>query len=443
MRDIISKNEGTLTLLQIIGFLIIVFGVVVITISSFLPVVDEEPVIPSVVSVSFFVTMLGFALAFPSLLEGNEGLSTMRIIVFMITNVICMLLLKIGWSASNLEDIHLDQYWLGVIAFVFGAKATQSFFESKMAVPKVVSKEGMEGVPFSKAEIAKLAVTQNKDFLKVKFPNIASISDAVNDLSKEESHVIAIYLKDNNSVGIPDKLTVLMPDGTKKAFPTEIIKNTGSGKIHISQLDNISQNNEIGSICCLIETKSNEKKVVTAGHIYSEGTSKNYGGELYKQDQAPVSVNGLKAGQWYFQVINYKTDIGLATIENLQTATGFKSFAGKQHYEVKDSDVKKTKVKVLSHASNPQERYAYIIDYNTAWDVPYMDKEVLMSNIIIIGNEPDRENCQSVSIPGDSGGCVYEPDTGDLVGLILGGNNKFTWVLSIKEILETYNYKLT
>ncbi|MFX6311328.1 hypothetical protein ABTF78_19545, partial [Acinetobacter baumannii] len=48
----------------------------------------------------------------------------MRIIVFMFANVICMLLLKIGWGKdiSSLEDIGLNGYWMGVIAFLFGAK---------------------------------------------------------------------------------------------------------------------------------------------------------------------------------------------------------------------------------------------------------------------------------------------------------------------------------
>src|SRR4051812_17999823 len=129
MRDIIQKNEGKLTLLRIIGFGLMVFGTLALTICSFC----SGDKVPGVVSVSFFITMLGFSLAFPTMLEGNEGLSTMRIVVFMVTNVVCMLLLKIGWASgvTSLGQIGVDQYWVGIIAFTFGAKATQSFFESK------------------------------------------------------------------------------------------------------------------------------------------------------------------------------------------------------------------------------------------------------------------------------------------------------------------------
>jgi hypothetical protein len=132
-RNLIQKNENQNSVLQIIGFVMMLSAITCLIIASFF----TSDIICSVVSVSFFVTMIGFSFAFPSLLKGNKGLSTMRIVVFMITNVVCMLLLKIGWSKNihSLKDIGLDQYWMGVIAFVFGAKATQSFFESRMAPP--------------------------------------------------------------------------------------------------------------------------------------------------------------------------------------------------------------------------------------------------------------------------------------------------------------------
>lgn len=84
------------------------------------------------VAIFFFIIMLGMSFAFPTLLEGpNNDLSTMRITVFMMVNVICMLILKNGWDAGSMKNIGVDEYWMGIIAFVFGAKATQSFFESK------------------------------------------------------------------------------------------------------------------------------------------------------------------------------------------------------------------------------------------------------------------------------------------------------------------------
>jgi hypothetical protein len=332
---------------------------------------------------------------------------------------------------------------MGIIGFLFGAKAAQSYFESKLAVPKEKEKAGMAAVEYNSADIAKLAVEQNEQYLKVKFPNILSVSDAVHDLEQIESHVIALYLKDNNTAGIPDRLEVKMPDGTLKTISTEIIKGVGTGRININQQDEIRNGVSNGSICCIVETQDGDKMVVTAGHVYSKGNSTSFGGELDISDQAPALINKKISGKWFFQVINFKNDVALASIDHFTPDAGYVSFEGKEHYEVTDKDVRKTKVKVISNISEPKVRDAFILDHNTAWDIPYDDKTVTKNKIIVIGDSTSRLQSGTVSQKGDSGGCVYEEKTGNLVGLILGGNEMFTWVLCPKEIFEKFNFKLS
>jgi hypothetical protein len=128
-RKLLHNSEDKISFLQIIGFLVILLGLIDLVITQIFSKLSGE-----VIAIDFFAIMLGFAFAFPDLLrDSNKGLSTMRIVVFMMVNVICILLLKIGWDAKSLGAIGLDQYWMGVIAFIFGAKATQTYFESKLA----------------------------------------------------------------------------------------------------------------------------------------------------------------------------------------------------------------------------------------------------------------------------------------------------------------------
>lgn len=442
-RNFIEKNEGRLTILQFIGFLILILGITGLVLISFF----AEESAAELVSITFFITMLGFALAFPSLLEGYEGMSTMRIIVFMVTNVICMLLLKIGWAndIKSFEDIGLDQYWMGVIAFVFGAKATQSFFESKLAVPSAAKTPGQakreDQYQLTAPQQARLAVKQHEQFLRVKYPNIVSVSDSVRRNNNEEQPVLILYVVDNNTAGMPENILLTMPDGTTKAIPVEIVPDVGGGEIQISQQDQISGPGK-GSICCLV-TKNGQTLVATAGHVYSRGKSTDFGGELDVSEQTDFEINGEGCGKWVFQRINYKHDIAIGAIENFQHDDNCVCFKGKDHYIITDADVtRKTKVKVISNASAQKERDAYILDYNTGWDIPYRDRKAAKNKVILIGNVPDRLQSRRVSEPGDSGGLVYEPESGQLVGMILGGNTKYTWVLSIKEILEQFNYQL-
>lgn len=132
-RKLIKSHESKISFLQMIGFVLMMLSIIYLLIKLIWFTISSNDI-----SINFLILMLGFSFAFPSLLEGHEGLSTMRIVVFMVTNVVCMLLLKIGWGEDikSLKDIGLNEYWMGIIAFAFGAKAAQSFFESKMSVPK-------------------------------------------------------------------------------------------------------------------------------------------------------------------------------------------------------------------------------------------------------------------------------------------------------------------
>lgn len=139
-RDLIQRDEGKLTYVQLFGFVLIILGIIYFAsfllpsgFIDFLPTLklDDSPETGGV-AIAFFTTMLGVAFGFPDMLKGQTGeISTMRIIVFMFSNVLCMLILKIGWNKNSLAEIGFDGYWMGVVAFLFGAKATQSFFESR------------------------------------------------------------------------------------------------------------------------------------------------------------------------------------------------------------------------------------------------------------------------------------------------------------------------
>ena len=130
-RKLIHNSENKVSYLQIVGFLVILAGVVYLFIEQIFYELKGE-----IIAIDFFTIMMGMAFAFPELLrDSNKGLSTMRIVVFMMINVICILLLKIGWEQHSLKTMGLDQFWVAMIAFVFGAKATQSYFENRPAAP--------------------------------------------------------------------------------------------------------------------------------------------------------------------------------------------------------------------------------------------------------------------------------------------------------------------
>lgn len=458
-RDWIKKGEGKLSYVQIFGFILITFGVIYFAsfllpsgINNILPTafkLDDDPT-PYGIALAFFTTMLGVAFSFPEMLKGQtKDISTMRIIVFMFANVICMLLLKIGWDKESLEGIELNGYWMGIIAFLFGAKAAQSYFESKLAVLKGTSnKLGMAAVAYSNADIAKLALIQNEQYLKVKFPNILSVSDAVHDLNNLESHIITLYLKDNNTVGIPNFLEVKMPDGSTKTIATEIIKSIGTARIQYSQLNTPIANygNLIyaGSICCGVKSKTNAnfKGVITSAHILTQGNyDDTYNGLLNPSAQTGVSLNNVAVAKWHYKVMNHSQDLAVAQFDaNENEDANYMKFEN-AYYKVEDKDIKPGTMNVTMLSKGSKTTEAFIVDYNVGLDINYDNVQSYKKNLILIGTTNDRDTCRPISAGGDSGSAVYHTKSKKLIGMLLGCNEKFSFVLPIEDTLNSFNLK--
>jgi len=92
---------------------------------------------------------------------------------------------------------------------------------------------------------------------------------------------------------------------------------------------------------------------------------------------------------------------------------------------------------------------AFILDYNIGFPFRYENGTFYKKDIILIGSVPDRKNSKPVSEKGDSGSCVFiagiDKDTkkasNKMVGILLGANENFTFVLPIQSTL-TPNFKI-
>lgn len=454
-RNLIKKDEGKLTYVQLFGFFLIILGIIYFA-SFLLPsgIIDILPFLKlaehpesSEVPIAFFTIMLGVAFAFPDMLKGQtKEISTMRIIVFMFANVICMLLLKIGWDKHSLGEIGLDGYWMGVIAFLFGAKATQSYFENaKSFFPNSATTSNASENPLSKTEIARLAANQNRDELQAKHPNIECVSDTL----KDGNSAVTIYVKDNQIETIPKELSATLKNGSVVKVPTEIISDSGEGTPHIGQAtDELSDSNSpnyFGSICCIVDstTNPNFKGVVTAGHVFTYGDFYNYGGVLRQNQKRDGLINGNPKSQLFFQQMKFNQDIAIAEVtDKTNLNDNYISFA-KGFYQVSESDFNSNIPNVTIASRQNNIRDAYILDFNVSFEIKYFNSPRYVRNIILIGSTNDRATSQTVSVGGDSGSCVYHKETGRLVGLLLGGNNKFSFILPIQETLNSFNFKLS
>jgi hypothetical protein len=455
------NEKNKVTILQRIGVVIIIAGLLGLITSLFFHSDGAEnhhqdAVSAPIAAISFFITMLGVAFAFPTMLRGKEGISTMRIVVFMMANVICMLLIKCGWQVNNLGQIGLDEWWMGVIAFVFGAKATQSYFESKLAVPHdakngnstpVINTPENSGTDdtYTQAEVARFAVAQNEQNLRIQFPNIVSVSDTVADLSKPDSHVVALYLKDDNAARIPAQLEAKMPDGSVRNIATEVITESGEANPHLNQGDTIADIRDasyIGSICCAVQSISNPaiKGIVTSAHIFTRGNYDTDNNSILSTDlRRDVLVGGKAQAKWFYKQMLPDQDLIIAKLNDgisEDDITNLKRFDNR-YYDITDADVQnRTVVSILAHGGKKTD--AYILDKNINYPFKYVNGSFFKTNIILIGNTKVRKSSLPVSTGGDSGSPVFVTINNEdrLVGILLGSNQKFTFVLPIKNTIS-------
>ena len=451
---LIDKNEEPNSVIQLIGFLLIAVGVIFLLVKLIEPrATATNPMEGAHVAIAFFIISLGISFAFPDLLQDpTGGLSTMRIVVFMMVNVICMLMLKIGWAADNFTDIGINGYWVGIIAFVFGSKATQSFFESPMATALVQQPQAkpvqaatpatVSGTPAGD-ELTRRAIAQHQVELKEKYSNILSLSDTINRVNGAMVHVVAIYVRDNDIAKIPATLPVDI-NGTKYSVNTDVVANVGNAAAHISQANDAISDSDTpafkGSICCAVKSTVDPAffGLVTSGHIYTGGDYTNYFGILKTSNRTNALINGNVAGTWYLQQLDDTQDLAVAQLASKPDTTvpPYTSFAA-GYYPVANTDIKPGLPNVTIVSRN-KVRDAYIVDTNVTFPVTYEGKDFLMGNIILVGSTND-DKCTTVSGDGDSGSCVYHKGTGKLIGMLMGGNLKYTLVLPLKDTLDSYH----
>ncbi len=305
------------------------------------------------------------------------------------------------------------------------------------------------GAGYTHGDVARFAVAQNEQNLRIQFPNIVSVSDAVTDLSKPESHVVVLYLKDESTTLIPAKLEAKMPNGSTWSIATEVIKGAGTATIHLSQQDTVSEVGfplDIGSICCIVESKRNPDflGIVTAAHVYTKGDFlTNNNTFLDASLQAKVEFNGVVQGKWFYKqlldnqdLIVVQMDPGI-TVDNFEQPIRFND----QYYSVSDADIGNTEVTI--QARNQQYK-AFILDHNVQkYPIRYGNGTFEKNNLILIGSDRNRQNAKPVSQPGDSGAGVYVEAGGQkqLVGILLGSDVNFTFVLPVKDTLSP-NFKI-
>ena len=433
-RPLIESAGKKASYIQLIGFVLIFSGVLYLFAKVAIP--GRWFIVPldgTKAAIIFFIIMLGCSLAFPDLLcDKRKELSTMRIVVFMMVNVICLLLIKTGWESKNLTDVGLNGYWVSMVAFVFGGKAAQSYFEQKMSIPL----KPEQPLTMDYDELLQMAIDQHIDAIrKIKGYTDMHIGLSSNPKTPELTCLI-INTSLNNRNDFPAQLSVKLASGETYQVNTEVVTGSGIAIINAGTGDGICNQNTTmmnGTICCAVVPTRNPDGIsyLTCSHVLSGGNLVDKGGEITTDRDTVLSptYNFAPIGNWSYGTLNNNFDIALVDSSGYQLPS---NSGLQQPVNFSPAHIgKKVFIK-----GNLTQSEAYIIGKSNE-PVPFQYNNSIhtLNNLIKLSRYP--YNHIGLTVGGDSGAMVYFTDSNVALGMVIGSNEQYTFVSPLADILAT------
>ena len=435
-RKLISRSENQVSWLQVVGFVLILAGIVYLAFRLLTGNLDKDDI-----SAIFFDIMLGVAFAFPDMLkDDSKQVSTMRIVVFMLVNVICMLMLNIGWGKSSFKQIELDGYWMGIIGFLFGAKAAQSYFESKFATEalKNFASSAPDGEPLAK-NLVQSTINANKNVLIQNHPQIKKLIPAY--LYEENNRVpcIDIFVGPNGAKGrIPQYLEYQQPDGSKIKIKTRVITGYENVKPQIGRghfLANDNTKNFLGTACCILQNgEEDHRYVLTCNHVMTGGRFEDIAKPKQKAVRFVFKDQYDEVGTWEHGKMTDTVDVAAIRIEKTERIE--ENDIDTSIYNVTEEDCSLTEV-ALKGAISKTKR-AFVIHNDHSVEIDYSNKTIEMKGLITLSVDLDHRNFSAPTRKGDSGALVYHSQTRQPIGMVIGANSQFTFVCPFERVINAF-----
>jgi len=283
-------------------------------------------------------------------------------------------------------------------------------------------------------DIARLAIEQNRAVLLARFPHILYLSETVAHVSGHDKVVVAIYLDNDDTAGLPTFLPATRPSGLKVRVPTEIVAGVGMGRPTGGIKSKIADDDSpsfFGSACCLLKDKDDRTLLLTNYHVKTEGDAQ----PIFQSSEGPVVLgNDDPIGHWIYGSIDRRGDFALVRLEepdDFRATHGNLTFTDQR--KITEKDYGKTKLNVKGSLADTT---GWVVDSlkNTVGITYNNGISVVFDEAILLGNQSDKQSSRPVTEEHDSGGAVYD-DKDNLVGIITGANQRFTIVIPVSSFI--------
>jgi hypothetical protein len=245
---------------------------------------------------------------------------------------------------------------------------------------------------------------------------------------------VDVHLKTNNSAAIPAQVTAKLDSGQSVTVPVKVVAGLGDAVALSNQGSSVDATRTPayqGTICCRVQDNSGNQFLLTCSHVMTGGSSTNSFGEI--TPPVAAEVGGFPNFQFTWAKCDINYDMALL-------APGDGSFS----YVISPGKPRALTAKDLSKTITivPQggvKKTGKVVNYCSKDLIPikYTDRFSGMANLIVLANvitNDDQIDYQTLSAPGDSGACVYD-EANNPVGMIIAGDQKFSYAISLTQIL--------
>jgi hypothetical protein len=288
---------------------------------------------------------------------------------------------------------------------------------------------------------AKVAVEQNQH-LMAKYPNITAILFGCMTVDGRNIPCVDIHINDKNSEPIPAQLPAVNKKGKAASVPVRIFKDIQHARPHAAAGDKITFGStaaEPGTLGCIL-TDDTQQYMLTCCHVFTQGAWNPACTGTITNPATDLIVDqntGESLGQWTFGLMNNSYDIAYSSIP---AGTNYKKGVFGSPRDLVDNDVvNHTPVSFVGYSSKLST--GEIVSMNATKTVDYNNAQIPITGLILTAkknpNNNDTENPYlSMSGAGDSGSLVYTTAENEPIGMVIGGDGNFTYIIPINNILS-------
>jgi hypothetical protein len=284
---------------------------------------------------------------------------------------------------------------------------------------------------------ARSAIRHNESILKAKYPNIVHLMPAFDQEDHQRIPCVHVCVHDRDHANIPRFLEFPHRNGSTRRVKVQVIPDFGPIQPQAARGDmlfNTITPGLIGTVGCIVQNTSSQFFAITCNHVMTGKKFQNAASPGQKADERR-GATVIPLGPWVAGKMNTTIDAAVIGVANSASVMP-NGLASTVTYTVKDADCGVTRVTLKGAVSLAQT--AFVIHKGQSMPVAYSNQQVTLNGLITLSASNIATNFSPVTRDGDSGALVSHADNKQPVGIVLGANGQFTFVMPIDSVISAF-----